>query len=105
MESTESHSHVSILEMCCGSKHFTNHGLHLNSLGKEEMAKKIVAHIYAILDQKKHTPIFSWSPEKISTDIQHHRIVPVRTSSETKETPITTSDVLIRNEDCSIWRQ
>jgi hypothetical protein len=99
MKSTESHNRVSMLEMCCDSKHFTNHGLHLNSLGKEVMAKKIVSYIYAILDQKNNTPILSWSPEKTSTDKQHHGIDPDRTISETKETPATTPDVPIRNED------
>ena len=100
MKSIESYNHVSILEMCCDSKHFTNHGLHLNSLGKEVMAKKIVSHIYALLDQKKNTPIIlNWSPVKTSPDI-HHGIVPDRTTIKTKVTPVTKSDDLIRKEDC-----
>jgi hypothetical protein len=97
-ESTESHNHVSILEMCCDSQHFTNHGLHLNRLGKEVMAKKIVSYIYAIFDKKQNTPILSWNPKKTSTDKQRHGIVPDRTSNETEVTPMMTPDAPIQKE-------
>jgi hypothetical protein len=81
--------------VCSDKKFFTNHGLHLNNLGKEVMAKKIVSHTYALLDQKKNTPIIlNWSPVKTSTDI-HHGIVTDRTTIKTKVTPTTTSDVSI----------
>ena len=101
MKSTKSHKHVSILEMCSDKKHFTNHGLHLNSLGKKVMEKKIISHTYALLDKKKNTPIIlNRSPVKTSTDIQHHGIVLDRMTIKTKVTPVTTSDDLIRKEDC-----
>jgi hypothetical protein len=41
---------VSILTMCSEMKFFTNHSLHLNGLGKEVMANKIVSYIMALLN-------------------------------------------------------
>jgi hypothetical protein len=106
MKSLKSHKHVSVLEMCSDKKCFTNHGFHLNSLGEEVMAKKIVSHTYALLDQRKDTPIIlNWSPVNSFTDMHHHGIIPDRTITKTKVIPTTTSDVSIRNEDYSIWRQ
>ena len=42
--------------MGSGRKLFTNHGLHLNGLGKEVLSKQTVSHTYALLDQKKDPP-------------------------------------------------
>jgi len=43
MKSLKPFNHVSMLEMCSERRFFTNHGLHLNGLGKEVMAKKLVS--------------------------------------------------------------
>jgi len=56
MKSVRAYQHASILEMSTDRKLFTNHGLHLNGLGKEVVSKQIVSLTYAILDQKKDTP-------------------------------------------------
>ena len=56
MKSVRTYKHASILEMSTDRKLFTNHGLHLNGLGKEVLSKKIVSLTYAILDQKKDPP-------------------------------------------------
>jgi hypothetical protein len=69
MKSLKPFNHVSMLEMCSERKFFTNHGIHLNGLGKEVMAKKIVFHTCTLLNQKKNPPIvLSWSSENTLTD-------------------------------------
>jgi hypothetical protein len=75
MKSLKPFNHVSILEMCSERKFITNHGLHLNGLGKEEMAKKIVSYTCTLLNQKKNPPVvLSWSSVNTSTDTQLGRV-------------------------------
>ena len=64
-KSVRAYQHASILEMSTDIKLFTNHGLHLNGLGKEVLSKQIVSLTYAILDQKKKDPpiFLSWSSD------------------------------------------
>ena len=50
MKSVTAYQHASIWGMGSGRKLFTNHGLHLNGLGKEVLSKQIVSHAYALLD-------------------------------------------------------
>ena len=57
MKSSKPFNHVSMLEMCSERQFFTNHGLHLNGLGKEVMAKELVSLTYSLLNQKKNPPI------------------------------------------------
>jgi hypothetical protein len=84
-------NHVSILEMCGERKFFTNHGLHLNGLGKEVMATKIVAHSSLLLNHKKNPPIaINCSLESASTDSQLGRVSNLTSS---KATPATDSMV------------
>jgi len=48
MKSVRAYQHASILEMSSDRKLFTNHGLHLNGLGKEVLSKQIVSpYIYS----------------------------------------------------------
>ena len=42
-KSVRAYQHASILEMSTDIKLFTNHGLHLNDLGKEVLAKQTVS--------------------------------------------------------------
>jgi hypothetical protein len=64
--------------------HFTKHGLHLNGLGKEVLAKQMVSHIYAIQDQKKYPPlILGWNSDPSHTDTLHQGRVTNRTSTRT----------------------
>jgi len=71
----------------------TNHGLHLNGLGKELLSKQIVSLVYAILDQKKDPPIIlSWNSDLSHTDTLHQQSVIIRTSTITKKTPSTKTD-------------
>jgi hypothetical protein len=93
MKSVRAYQHASILEMVSDRKLFTNHGLHLNELGKEVLSKQIVSHTYAILDQKKDPPVsLSWNSELSYTDTLHQGRVINRTSTRTKKTPSTKSD-------------
>jgi len=69
MKSARAYQHVSILEMDSDRKLFTNHGLHLNGLGKLVLSKQIVSHVYAMVDQKKDLPIIlSWNSDLGYTD-------------------------------------
>ena len=45
--------HVLVVKIYLTREHFTRHGLHMNTLGKEMITKQIVAAINAIL-RKKH---------------------------------------------------
>jgi predicted AAA+ superfamily ATPase len=51
------HHQASILEIVNERNRFTNHGLHLNSQGKEMLSNLIVSHTYSILEQKTDSPI------------------------------------------------
>jgi hypothetical protein len=44
--------HVTILEVSFSREAFTQHGLHLNRLGKRLIAKQIAREIYAVLKEK-----------------------------------------------------
>ena len=93
MKSVRAYQHVSILEMGSGRKLFTNHGLHLNGLGKEELSKQIVSHTYALLDQKKDPP--NNLKLNLRSEINRYTAsgkVTNRTSTRTKKIPSTKSD-------------
>jgi len=45
MKSVRAYQHTPILEMVSDRKLFTNHGLHLNGLGKEMLSKQSLPHI------------------------------------------------------------
>ena len=93
MKNLRTYQHGSILEMSTNRKLFTNHGLHLNGLGKEVLSKQIVSLTYAILDQKKDLPIFlSWNSDLSHTDTLHQESVIVRTSARTTKTPFMKTD-------------
>jgi hypothetical protein len=63
------------------------------------MAKKIVSHTCTLLNQKKNPPIvLSWSSVKTSTDTQLGRVSNIM-STKTKETPATTLNARVCNED------
>ena len=53
IKSVRAYQHASILEISNNRKLFTNHGQHLNGMGKEVLAKQLVSLTYAVLDQKK----------------------------------------------------
>jgi len=91
------YNHASILEMCNKRKFFTNHGLHLNGLGKEVMAEKIASHTLTVLNQKKNPPIVvSWNSEKATIVTQLERASNT-TPIKTKETPENTTSANVCN--------
>ena len=96
IKSMKPYEHASILEMCSERKFFTNHGLHLNGLGKEVMAEKIASLTLTVLNQKKNPPIVvSWSSEKATTETQGE--VVNTTPIKTKEAPEKTTSANICN--------
>jgi hypothetical protein len=58
MKSLRSFEHITMLRIDYDRKYFTSHGLHLNGLGKEILAKKLASHICTILEKRK-TPQLS----------------------------------------------
>ena len=104
MRSVRACQHASIWGMGSGRKLFTNHGLHLNGLGKEVLSKQIVSHTYALLDQEKDPPvILSWNSDLRSTNTLHQGKVTNRASTRTKEIPSTKSgDFFMVNTDLKV---
>jgi hypothetical protein len=49
---TKHFNHVTILELSLNREAFTQHGLHLNSLGKRLIAKQIAMEIYGLIEEK-----------------------------------------------------
>jgi hypothetical protein len=92
-------NHVSILEMCGERKFFTTHGVHLNGLGKEEMAKKnSYPHVH-ITEPKKEPPIFlSWNSVNTSPDTQLGRVSNIMPTI-TKKSPVKAPNAHACNED------
>jgi hypothetical protein len=93
MKSVRAFKNAFVLDITSDRNHFTKHGLHLNSLGKEVLSKQIVSYIYAMQDQKKDPPlILSWNPDLRHTDTLQQGGVINRTSTRTKKIPSTKSD-------------
>jgi len=90
--------------MSSARKLFTNHGLHLNGLGKEVLSKQIVSQVYAMLDQKRDPLIIlNWNSDLSYTDTPHQGRVINRTSTRIKKTPSTKSnDFFMVNADLNV---
>jgi hypothetical protein len=75
---------------------FTNHGLHMNKLGKQLVNHQIVTLLYSIIEQKKSPPVrLGWyEPQncKYPTHEDNHIIPTTRNSSHNKNLPVTRSD-------------
>ena len=88
--------HTYFMEMDNTRILFTNHGLHMNKLGKQLVNCQIVTFIYSILEQKKSPPIcLGWyEPQNCNYPTQEdNRITSVtRNSSRNKKLPKTRSD-------------
>jgi lysophospholipase L1-like esterase len=54
---TKQYKHVTILEVSRSRETFTQHGLHLNKLGKRQIAQQIATEIKGILQEKIENPI------------------------------------------------
>ena len=93
MKSVRPYQQASIWGMGSGRKIFTNHGLHLNGLGKEVLSKQIVSHTVCIARLTPTPPIIlSWNSDLRSTDTLHQGKVTNRASTRTKKIPSTKSD-------------
>jgi hypothetical protein len=104
MKSVRAHQHASFLEMVSDRKLFSNHGLHLNGLGKEVLSKKMVPLTYAILDQKKDPPVLlCWNSDISYTDTLHQGRIIERRSTRTKKTPSRKSnDIFLVNAGLNV---
>jgi hypothetical protein len=75
---------------------FTNHGLHMNNLGKQLVNCQIATLVYSILEPKKPSPIsLGWyEPQNCNYPTQKdNQIISVtRNSSHNKKLPVTRSE-------------
>jgi len=93
MKSVRAYQYASVLEMVSDRKLFTNHGLHLNGLGKEMLFRQIVSLTHATLDQKKDPSIIlRWNLDISHTGTLCQGKIINRTSTRTKKAPLTKSD-------------
>jgi flagellar basal body-associated protein FliL len=53
----KNYKHASVIKIDPSRNLFSNHGLHLNTAGKERLAKQITACVNTILRVKEGTPI------------------------------------------------
>jgi hypothetical protein len=96
MKSVRAYQHASVLEMSSDGKLFTNHGLHLNGLGKEVLSKQIVSpHIYSTRSEAGPPVILSWNPDLSYTYSLHQRKVANRTSTRTNKSPSMKSSYFV----------
>jgi hypothetical protein len=63
---------------------FTRHGLHINSKGKEQMAKKIVKAIKVMLNKKKSDPIMMKDKKGPGADSEGTETESITLETETK---------------------
>ena len=102
----KSFTNVSLVKVTTNRSHFTKHGLHLNSTGKELIAKQIAEQIDQIMNTSTKTepplPLL-WKQEKSDEEISVvEEKAPVttnkvirRSSSRNKKVPVTrTTDFL-----------
>ena len=57
-----------VIEVDSNRDLFTRHGLHMNSKGKEHMAKKILKEMKVMLNEKKSDPIMMKDKEDLRVD-------------------------------------
>jgi hypothetical protein len=90
--------HASILEVDCNRDSFTRHGLHLNGIGKEMIAKELVAHTRTVLQRKENEPIgLYWKSNQ--TDAVHANVLLTQENSfRNAMRTVSTTDL---NEECS----
>jgi N-glycosylase/DNA lyase len=92
----KAHPHTYFMEMDNTRILFTNHGLHMNNLGKQLVNCHIVTLVYSILEQKKPSPIsLGWyEPQNCNnpTHVDNQIISVTRNSSRNKKLPVTRSD-------------
>jgi hypothetical protein len=57
-----------VIEVDSNRELFTRHGLHMNSKGKEQIARKIVKTIKVMLNEKKSVPFMMKDKEDLGAD-------------------------------------
>jgi flagellar biosynthesis regulator FlbT len=71
---TEVFKHVSIIEMNNDRETFTSHGLHLNNLGQQQIAKQVANEIRRLIDRKVSNIIgLDW--KQVSEETSPNRII------------------------------
>ena len=74
-----------VIEVDSNTDLFTRHGLHINSKGKEQIAKKIVKMIKAMLNKKKSDPIMMKDEEELGADNEGTETETITLETETNQ--------------------
>jgi len=102
--------YVKILDSEVQREHFTRHGLHVNTVGKELMAQRITDHISKTLLVRK-TPliILKWSQDLMDSSQEgteaQGKVTYSRTSGRKRKQLATRGDDFLRTADLTtrIW--
>jgi hypothetical protein len=96
--------HVKILDSEVQREHFTRHGLHMNTVGKELMAQRITDHIRKTLLVRKTPPIILKWRQDLTGSAQEgieaqENVTYSRTSGRKRNQPTTRGDEFLWTAD------
>ena len=90
------HSHVRILDTDLDRSHFTRHGLHMNTAGKEELARKSAALLNSMLQKDQPKITLNWKDDRIQeqTPGETTTVTTTRASTRPRRGPTHADDFL-----------
>jgi hypothetical protein len=93
----KTYNNMKILDVDTSQGHFTRHGLHMNGMGKEKMARKISEVVKKMVTRKEETPItLVWKDKSVGksggteeeSDISEKKEIEVRASGRKCKQPV-----------------
>jgi hypothetical protein len=89
--------YAKILDSEIQRQHFTRHGLHMNKVGKEHMAQRIMVHIKKTLFVRKTPPIIlQWKQDLMDSGqkggVAQEKVTYSRTSGRKRKQPASRGD-------------
>jgi hypothetical protein len=97
----KTYNNIKILDVDISRGHFTRHGLHMNGMGKEKMARKISEVVKKMVTRKEETPItLVWKDKSVGKsggmeekcDVSEKKEIEVRTSGRKRKQPVARRD-------------
>jgi hypothetical protein len=102
MKSTKIFEHTTMLRIDYDRKYFTSHGLYLNGLGKEVLAKQLASHVCTILEKQKTPPLsLGW---KMDHNIGTSTSVTENNTVDHSNKKIVSKHVIISNQETRVNR-
>jgi hypothetical protein len=93
----KTYNNIKILDVDTSRGHFTHHGLHMNGMGKEKMARKVSEVVKKMVTRKEETPIdLVWKDKSVGksggteekSDVSEKKEIEVRTSGRKRKQPV-----------------